>query len=290
MRVAGALWPAAASSDVVDIAGWDGFVYARLARALRPRQAVVARSNGLWTRALVADGRRSRSMLREFGSGLLQQGVFCRREPKPLENAPWARPLSSPDRDDIVARGWKHAERVSFVNPAADRVFDTGAPIPERSGIAFVGSWVSRKGTGVTIAALSRLLQAHPELRFTVIGAGRPEAKVHADFDARLRSRISVLEWGTPGDLAVAVSRAAILLFPTRYEGFGLVVLEAMLAGAAVVTTPTGAGADAVSDGETGLVVGIDDAAAVERALARLLDDDALDSASRKPAVPSSQP
>lgn len=276
VRVAKALWSAAADSDVVDIAGWDGFAYARIARRLRPRQAVVARSNGLWTRALVADGKRERSALREFGSTLLQQGLYCRWEANSIRSATFARTLSSPDRDDIVARGWKPADRVAFVNPAADPVFDTGAPIPERSGIAFMGSWISRKGTGVTIAALSRLLHARPELRFTVIGAGRSEAAVHADFDEVLRPRIGVLEWGLPKDLAAAVSQAAILLFPTRYEGFGLVVLEAMLAGAAVVTTPTGAGADAVRDGESGLLVPIDDANAAEHALARLLDDDAL--------------
>jgi glycosyltransferase involved in cell wall biosynthesis len=162
------------------------------------------------------------------------------------------------------------------VNPAADPVFDTGVPISGRRGIAFMGSWISRKGTGVTIAALSRLLSARPELRFSVIGAGRSSAAVHADFDASLRARISVLEWGSPSELAAAVSEAAILLFPTRYEGFGLVVLEAMLAGAAVVTTATGAGVDAVRDGESGLVVGVDDQHAAESALARLLDDDAL--------------
>ena len=275
-RVAKALWSAAADSDVVDIAGWDGFAYARLARKLRPQQAVVARSNGLWARALVADGKLERSALRALGSVVLQQGVYCRWEADSIRSATWARTLSSPDRDDIAARGWKPANRVSFVNPAADTVFDTDAPIAGRSGIAFMGSWISRKGTGVTIAALSRLLQARPELRFHVIGAGRSEAAVQSDFEASLRSRISVLPWGSPSELAAAVSRSAILLFPTRYEGFGLVVLEGMLAGAAVVTTRTGAGADAVRDGESGFVIGIDDADGAERALAQLLDDDGL--------------
>jgi glycosyltransferase involved in cell wall biosynthesis len=49
-----------------------------------------------------------------------------------------------------------------------------------------------------------------------------------------------------------------------------------MRAGLAVVTTPTGAGVDAVRNGETGLVVPFDDDRAAERAVATLLDDDAL--------------
>src|SRR5688500_12031939 len=46
-RVASALWRRATPSDAVDVAGWDGWASARLARAMRSRQAVVARSNGL---------------------------------------------------------------------------------------------------------------------------------------------------------------------------------------------------------------------------------------------------
>ena len=72
------------------------------------------------------------------------------------------------------------------------------------------------------------------------------------------------------------MGRFAVLVFPTRYEGFGLVVLEAMRAGLAVVTTPTGAGKDVVRDGVNGLVVPIEDVAATAAAVTRLIDDPAL--------------
>jgi glycosyltransferase involved in cell wall biosynthesis len=77
-------------------------------------------------------------------------------------------------------------------------------------------------------------------------------------------------------ELARRLGRFAVLVFPTRYEGFGLVVLEAMRAGLAVVTTPTGAGADVVRDGENGLRVPVGDVDATARAVGRLIDDDAL--------------
>jgi glycosyltransferase involved in cell wall biosynthesis len=65
-------------------------------------------------------------------------------------------------------------------------------------------------------------------------------------------------------------------VFPTRYEGFGIVTTEAMAAGLAVVTTCTGAGADVVRDEKNGLLVPFGDVARTRDAVARLLDDDAL--------------
>jgi glycosyltransferase involved in cell wall biosynthesis len=274
-RVALALWKRAGASDVVDVAGWDGWAYAPLARAARRRQAVVARSNGLWTRVLETEPPTG-SALKKLGSSLFQSAVHCRWEAASLRRAHWARTLSSPDREDIAARGWKPLERISVVNPAADDIFDSDVPFERRSGVVFMGSWLRRKGRRASAAALSRLLGARPDLEVHVLGTGFPPDQVRSDFDEAVRSRVSVLATGTPNELAKATSSAAVLLFPTLYEGFGLVVLEAMRAGLAVVTTPTGAGVDAVRDGETGLIVPPDDDRAAERAVARLLDDDAL--------------
>jgi glycosyltransferase involved in cell wall biosynthesis len=57
-------------------------------------------------------------------------------------------------------------------------------------------------------------------------------------------------------------------------EGVPQAILQAMLCGLAIVTTPVGAILEAVSDGDTALVVPPKDAAALARAVARLLDDD----------------
>jgi glycosyltransferase involved in cell wall biosynthesis len=274
-RVAAVLARRAQTSDVVDIAGWDAWVYARFARAMRSHQAVVARSNGLWARVLETEPQTG-STLRKLASSALQGGVFCRWETASLRGAHWARTLSSPDRDDIAARGIKPAERISVVNPAADDVFDSDRPLDRRAGVVFMGSWLRRKGKRAAAAALSRILAARPNVTFGVLGAGFVEERVLADFDPAIRHRVSVIPVATPTELARAASSAAVLLFPTLYEGFGLVVLEAMRAGLAVVTTPTGAGVDAVRDGESGLVIPFDDDRAAEQAVTRLLDDDPL--------------
>ncbi len=74
---------------------------------------------------------------------------------------------------------------------------------------------------------------------------------------------------------AARLARAKIFFVPSEYEGFGLALAEAMACGCAVVTTPTGYGAE-LRDGEEGLLCPFEDSGAMRAALARLLDDDAL--------------
>jgi glycogen synthase len=69
---------------------------------------------------------------------------------------------------------------------------------------------------------------------------------------------------------------ADVFVLPTWREGFPNVVIEAMAAGLPVVATPVGAIAEAIEDGKSGLLVPVRDAAALEAALRRLIEDAAL--------------
>jgi glycosyltransferase involved in cell wall biosynthesis len=67
-----------------------------------------------------------------------------------------------------------------------------------------------------------------------------------------------------------------VFVLPSRFEGFPLSIVEAMLARLPVVATTVGSVPEAVREGETGLLVPPDDAAALAAALGRLLADPAL--------------
>jgi glycosyltransferase involved in cell wall biosynthesis len=69
---------------------------------------------------------------------------------------------------------------------------------------------------------------------------------------------------------------AAVVVVPSRREGYGMTAREAMAYGRPVVATAVGGLVDAVEDGVTGLVVPPGDTAALRAALERLLDDGAL--------------
>jgi glycosyltransferase involved in cell wall biosynthesis len=276
LRVAAALRKLARDADVVDIAGGDGFAYFAYARLARPQQALVARSNGLWDLALAGEGFRDRGALRNVASKLYQKHVICRWEQQSIRAADMAVFLSNWDAQEVVRRGWRHSEGVAAVNPGVDPFFTAENAVGPRRDVVFVGTFYHRKGRDIVVAVMARLLAEQPSLGLTLCGVGMPAEQALSFFDAPLRSRVTVFKSLAPDELARKLASFAVFLFPTRYEGFGIVTLEAMRAGVAVVTTPTGAGADVVRDGENGLLVPIGDAEATYRAVRRLLDDEQL--------------
>ena len=63
------------------------------------------------------------------------------------------------------------------------------------------------------------------------------------------------------------MSRHDVFVFPSLFEGFGLVILEAMSQGLPVITTPHTAGPDVIADGEDGFIVPIRSAEAIAEKL-----------------------
>lgn len=77
-------------------------------------------------------------------------------------------------------------------------------------------------------------------------------------------------------ELYALLDRAAVVVFPSRRDGFPVTCAEAMARGAAVVATAVGGLLDMVVDGETGLLVPPRDPWALRAAIDRLLGDEAL--------------
>jgi glycosyltransferase involved in cell wall biosynthesis len=74
--------------------------------------------------------------------------------------------------------------------------------------------------------------------------------------------------------LDAAYDRADVFVLPTRHEGYGMAVAEAVARGLPVVSTPTGAIPDLV-DAASGLIVPIDDVDALTNALETIMNDEA---------------
>ncbi|MDX6398333.1 MAG: hypothetical protein QOJ43_1741 [Gaiellaceae bacterium] len=130
---------------------------------------------------------------------------------------------------------------------------------------------VPQKGLEVALEALARLENERAVL--VVVGEGPERARL-VELAHRLGVSDRVLLAGRAGDVGALLERASLLVHPARWEGFGLVLLEAMLAGRAVVATDVSAIPVIVVDEATGLLVPPDDPGALARAIDRLLSDD----------------
>jgi len=143
----------------------------------------------------------------------------------------------------------------------------TDLELPEGPIVLAVARLVAQKGNDVAVRAMAGL-----DATLVVLGEG-PE-RSHLE---RLASELGVrlLLPGRVGDVASVLRRADVLVHPARWEGFGLALLEAMLAGLPVVATRVSSIPEIVVDGETGLLVPADDPSALRAALVRVLDDPA---------------
>ena len=166
--------------------------------------------------------------------------------------------------------------------PPADRAAAFAeAKLPGRYAIGCFGRVRAQKGTDVFVDAMCRLLPRYPDFTAVIVGAIVPEQIAFAgDLKKRieaagLQSRIVMT-----GELPIEevqrwYQRLTIYAFASRNEGFGLTLIEAMSAGAALVASRAGAAELVVEDGVTGVLTPPGDVAALVAALEPLLADPA---------------
>jgi glycosyltransferase involved in cell wall biosynthesis len=182
--------------------------------------------------------------------------------------------LNEVDRDFAAARGWQPPDRIDVVPHGVSEMFLVDVPrdLERGAGALFCGAWDRVKGTTYLVGALDALAAEGRPVPLTVLGPGVPAAQVRASFSERARPFVTVIDRVPEERVMMELRRHDLLLFPSTYEGFGLVVLEAMSQGLPVVATPVGCAASLVRDGRTGVIVPCRDARALSGAVARLMD------------------
>ena len=134
---------------------------------------------------------------------------------------------------------------------------------------------VEQKGIPYALEAMRRLRTQYPRAHLVIAGDGEK-----ADELRRLASALGIADrthWlGWRSDAADLMSAFDLLLVPSLWEGFGLVLLEAMARRVPVIASRVGAIPEVIIHGESGILVEPRDVAAQAGAMARLLDDRAL--------------
>ncbi|MGE2730259.1 glycogen synthase [Mycolicibacterium vaccae] len=183
-------------------------------------------------------------------------------------------PALDPDRVHVVRNGidtdvWYPAEPVPGSSVLADLGVDPTRPI-----VAFVGRITRQKGVGHLVAAAHRFA---PEVQL-VLCAGAPDTPEIAEEVASAVQRLSadrsgvfwVREMLPTEKIREILSAATVFVCPSVYEPLGIVNLEAMACGTAVVASDVGGIPEVVADQHTGLLVHYDaeDPESFERDLA----------------------
>ena len=175
-------------------------------------------------------------------------------------------PAVDPERVKVVHNGidleaWKHPQGQEADAPAAATLKRLGID-PDRPTIVFVGRITRQKGLPHLLRACEQL----PADVQVILCAGAPDTpEIKAEVEglvARLREKRTGVVWieeMLPRPELIAVLAASdVFVCPSVYEPLGIVNLEAMAVGLPVVGSATGGIPDVIVDGETGLLVPIE--------------------------------
>jgi glycosyltransferase involved in cell wall biosynthesis len=171
-------------------------------------------------------------------------------------------------------------EKLAFVpNPLVRPNLTTDGSRPVSLTAPFVltvGRLHAQKAHDVLLEAFARLPAELADWRLVIVGRGEQKDALQAQ--ARALAVAARVDWyGQVADPFLFYHAAQMFVLASRYEGMPNALLEAMSCGLPVIVSDASPGPlELVSDGETGLVVPVNDAGALARAIERLATDAAL--------------
>jgi glycosyltransferase involved in cell wall biosynthesis len=267
--------------DVLDLSSGDGWVLSVLRRFLPRlrRPLLVARSHGLEHvvhDSLVAQAQAGGAPL-SWKYPLYNGGYRLWECRTFFVNADLALFLNRHDLRVAIERLGVRAERAALVRNgiAGELLGRRGELSPSAEvmpqNIAFVGSYIARKGTETLRVAMSAVMQRLPHIRLGLFGTQRDAAEIHAEFPADLHDRICVVPSYGNAELFDLLRDFHILAFPSLSEGYPLAVGEAMACGLVPVVSDIPGPTEIVRDRVCGLVVPAGEPAALQAAIELLI-------------------
>ena len=214
-----------------------------------------------------------------FSDRRLNERGYRQELPSALERADKVIAVSEQTRDDLVQLMHFPPERIRVIHEGVDLAFfmpvdpHQAVLIQHRHGLKtpyivfLVGTPEPRKNLDRTLAAVKK---ADPHIQLAMVG---PKEKLRRLISEENRN---VIFTGNISDhhLAALLSGAAVSLYPSLYEGFGLPVLESMACGAPVITSDRGSLPEVA--GEAALIVDPENTSQITDAIVTVLQDESL--------------
>lgn len=205
--------------------------------------------------------------------------VYERHASLELMRSPWQKAVMRPlarlyDRLVLLTQGnvkeWGVPGAVVIPNPLPD--FETGTSPARKPQILCVGSLSHNKGQDLLIEAWARIAARHPDWSVQVYGKGDPAPLIALAAHHGVAGQVA---FHPPvADVAAKYQEAGLFVLPSRSEGFGMVLLEAMSFGTPCISfdCPSGPG-DILTDGVDGVLVAPEDTSALASAMDALIVD-----------------
>jgi glycosyltransferase involved in cell wall biosynthesis len=269
----------AADFDVIDAMTGDAWVWASLRRpGARGHQALVTRAHGLEhvmsesRRRAAADGGAQLS----WKYPLYHGGLRLWEVRRSMVLADHCVLLNATDRDYTRERMGIAPERLTVMPNAIGSVFlaapDVSEVVRGPVQLAFIGSWIVRKGVQVLVDAVEQLVERELDFSLAMLGT-RPTAAVMAAFSPEAAERVTVTPDYPNDALPRLLQGCEILAFPSLAEGSSIALLEAMASGLAPVATRVGAAPEVIQPGIEGLLIDPGNAGALVDAIESLAGD-----------------
>jgi glycosyltransferase involved in cell wall biosynthesis len=247
LHIVNGIWAVPAFAAALAALAATGSRYAIYSEAPEPKRRGLA---GAWARSVLGQ-------------------IFVRRAigvlPVASQGARFFRSLGAPE-DAIYPFGY-------FRSSQRYPQQDTSDPGKHGIEVLFVGQLISRKGLDLLLSAMAALFPAYPDLSLALVGRGELLPALQRQAEAMEASARVVFESVLPAEvIPERVARADVLVLPSRWDGWGVVVNEALSAGVPVIVSDRCGAADLIRDGVNGYVFPSENAEALQACLRAFLD------------------
>lgn len=141
----------------------------------------------------------------------------------------------------------------------------------------FCGQMIARKGVDVLLQAFSRAVDEGLDARLLLVGRKAEIDEMLADCSQSARERVEYAGFQQPEDLPQFFAQADVFILPSRYDGWGVVVNQALGAGVGIICSDqVGAGEDLVEEGVNGFIFESGDVESLKACILKLAGDTTL--------------
>ena len=177
-----------------------------------------------------------------------------------------------PDKIEVIPNGID----LERFNVEVEEGFRERFVAPDEKLILFVGRLVWEKGVDVLIDSAPYVLSRFPQAKFIVVGRGDIEGYRERARNLGVESKFFFTGFLNDETVAKLYKCADICVYPSRYEPFGIVALEAMAVGIPPVTSNAKGFSETVRNGETGIITQAGDPLSLAQGILLLLENSEL--------------